>query len=714
MDNDILKHDQQAGTFPHESALKRLVEEYKNRIRFTNNIDETYKWRLIKDFQTKWNEDAEDFKKMFLTINFYNLVYPIAIGVIRHLVSDFPEEMRACFKNLFDETQPLQDRIEQFQQATRQLYDQTGNTNYKTHQDERTIATYLTFHNPLKYTFYKSSFFTKLMKKLEIRKERPGKIYVQYMELVNEFIPNCVAADPDLLQLKNDFLNENSFKDPNNLILAQDILYQTMDQASPYEAKRYWRIGSTAGQSGPSRWAEMRQNSIVSIGWSEIGDLDELEEVSRENIIGALGDQGYYAESPANIISRKAGEIFDFYQNIKKGDIVIVAEGKRVLAIGEVKGEYEHNSQYDFSHYRPVKWILEDVKSFSMEEGLQTAVFPIVTTEYIAFIEGLVLEAKQQQEQEIKSLLTSKNVILFGPPGTGKTYQLKEKLFRHFTNLVSDAVSERYVFTTFHQSLSYEDFVEGIKPEVQQKTGHVAYKVKPGIFKEIADKAAKDPKLDYAIFIDEINRGNVSAIFGELITLIEDDKRKGAAHELFCTLPYSKEKFSVPQNLYIIGTMNTADRSIEALDTALTRRFSLVEMLPQPKAIKNHPDLDVDLPQLLAVINRRLERLLDRDHQIGHSYLMSVADSADPLQELKKVFANKILPLLQEYFYGNYGKIGAILGKGFVHAVASAPDEEIDFAEGFILDEFELKEVYVMAEPLKFNSAEPFKAIYGG
>ena len=284
----------------------------------------------------------------------------------------------------------------------------------------------------------------------------------------------------------------------------------------------------------------------------------------------------------------------------------------------------------------------------------------------------------------------NRNLILYGPPGTGKTYntifravdiidgytEVKfEKSKARFDELVKKG---QIVFTTFHQSMSYEDFVEGIKP-ITNDDGNVVYEVRDGIFKKLCDAAKKDATNNYVLIIDEINRGNVSQIFGELITLLEDDKRLGTDNEITVNLPYSSamnrnaEPFGVPKNLYIIGTMNTADRSVEALDTALRRRFCFEEMMPNP-GLLNKKINEISLKELLEKINERIVALKDREHQIGHSYFMKCKTE----EELKLVFKNKIVPLLQEYFYGDYKKIGRVLGNSFVKK-----EETPKFAEGF-------------------------------
>lgn len=266
---------------------------------------------------------------------------------------------------------------------------------------------------------------------------------------------------------------------------------------------------------------------------------------------------------------------------------------------------------------------------------------------------------------------------------------------------------KNYVFTTFHQSFSYEDFVEGIKPKVGDDSTatdgeqtDIGYVIEKGIFYQAVDEACRlagflglkdclNQKYSneerkarfkaappYAIFIDKINRGNISAILGELITLIEPDKRLTAREELIVRLPYSKSRFSVPPNLYIIGTLNTADRSVEALDTALRRRFRFEEMPPDPGLLASSGVLQdqngilqvggspVSLPDLLAAINRRLVKIMDHDHTIGHSYFMEVRD----WKGLRDVFRFHLIPLLEEFFLRGQGQNPAGAGQGICGA----------------------------------------------
>lgn len=226
---------------------------------------------------------------------------------------------------------------------------------------------------------------------------------------------------------------------------------------------------------------------------------------------------------------------------------------------------------------------------------------------------------------------------------------------------------KRYVFTTFHQSYSYEDFIEGLKPQINED-GSLSYAIVKGVFREIVDLALNNPEKPYAIFIDEINRGNVASIFGELITLIEEDKRIGKENFIPVKLPYSKDEFGVPSNLSIIGTMNTADKSVEQLDAALRRRFQFISLDSNPELLESSSFRckGISLSKLLFSINERLEALLDKDHKVGHANFMSIKDLDNPLSELKIIFEQKIIPQLRDYFFNDYQKIEMILGNEFV------------------------------------------------
>jgi 5-methylcytosine-specific restriction protein B len=244
----------------------------------------------------------------------------------------------------------------------------------------------------------------------------------------------------------------------------------------------------------------------------------------------------------------------------------------------------------------------------------------------------------------------------------GKTYveeNLHDLLQKMHHPIEGEVTSEDFIsMVSFHQSYSYEDFIEGYRP-----VGNNEIEIVPGKFREICSKAATNPNTSYVLIIDEINRGNISKIFGELITLIEDDKRTNQKNAMEIELAYSHNKFSVPDNLYIIGTMNTADRSIALLDVALRRRFAFVELLPNPtllhgKIISDENNESIDLELLLQTINIRISKQLGKDYQIGHSYFLKINSFAT----LEFVWNFQILPMLEEYFYNQPETLAEILG----------------------------------------------------
>lgn len=244
-----------------------------------------------------------------------------------------------------------------------------------------------------------------------------------------------------------------------------------------------------------------------------------------------------------------------------------------------------------------------------------------------------------------------------------KVQQARSNFFQKF--LSAAGIRKRYDFVTFHQSYSYESFIEGIRPEYIAATKGIDYSPKDGVFKALCGKAERHPEKQYAIFIDEINRGNISEIFGELISLLEVDKRAGEAGALSAVLPYSKTEFSVPPNINVYGTMNTADRSIDQIDIALRRRFKFQPMLPDAGIIENELNLQgidardiggIDLIRLFETLNARIEILLDSQHLLGHALFIGCKTVAD----IANVIRRSVVPLLEEYFFDDTQKIQLI------------------------------------------------------
>lgn len=290
------------------------------------------------------------------------------------------------------------------------------------------------------------------------------------------------------------------------------------------------------------------------------------------------------------------------------------------------------------------------------------------------------------------NVVTVRNTILYGPPGTGKTFKMQQIFARYDEDNRS--------MVTFHQSYSYEEFIVGLTAKTDEE-GKVIYEYKKGVFYNACETAAKlagytdladccqdtkesretrfaeiasDPSKQFLFCIDEINRANISSVFGDLISLIEEDKRLGTKNEMIVKLPYNQALFGVPANLHLLGTMNTADRSIQILDTALRRRFHFRELMPNYDVIKNETARNI-----LTAINCRVRALLNKDRQIGHSYFFSIPEeSSDAEIQILEAIRHKIIPLLQEYFYNEIGKIRFVMGE------KGEPSSETDF---FIYDE---------------------------
>lgn len=669
-----------------------LIEKYKEWLRKTGSEDELYKWEATKHFQEQWDEASDDFGAMIKKAlsKAKNLLYPNSWGYIILAARLFPEETKALFSRLYDESTDLKERMLAFSSsaaAMRERMQEATGKKLQPQQDERTMAFYLAMRYPDRHYLYKDSYYKLTCEALGERVAKAGEKYLHFIKLAERIKRDYLQKDAELLDLHRNVLTPSCYQGDDINLVLQNLLWVGLQRLGE-EAEV--KIGDSASWwiyapgFGAKYWEAYADEGVMGLGWSELGDLsvyDSQEEIAeRLRLLKGRPDASFKNDSLA---------CWQFANELKDGDVVVAKRGlEEYLGLGIVRSAYRYEAERgDQPNVRTVDWIRQG-SWLNQDRNIVQKTLTNITqyTDYVQSLKELILEGRSVAPLNLparRGAQRPRNYILYGPPGTGKTWSTvqaslaliegrpldlssadsREEQRRRYTEAVKAGLVE---FITFHQSYSYEEFVEGIRPKAVH--GGIVYDVEPGAFRDLCDKARLKPGQAHVLIIDEINRGNIARIFGELITLIEDDKREGSPEETNCLLPYSKVKFSVPSNLYIVGTMNTADRSVEALDTALRRRFSFIETLPRPSLLADSefaiPDLD--LRALLEAINRRLERLLDRDHQIGHAYFMGLSEADDPLDALRAVFRDRILPLLKEYFYADPGKVGLVLGKGFV------------------------------------------------
>ncbi len=452
---------------------------------------------------------------------------------------------------------------------------------------------------------------------------------------------------------------------------------------------RYWAIKANYADKRWKNWELMRDHGFVGIGWGELGDLSEirLDQESRSKVKTLMREtykeKGGYAQ-----------EVFNFVATLVEGDIVVATEGgSEVLGVGRVVGNYYYEDSTGINHRHAVSWLLDKPWKLPENEPKARVVRQLSSMENLVEIEKQILGlsiplpspgpiAVRRQPfagvvARINDILERKRqVILYGPPGTGKTYWAQQAAKAISGNdPPSEDFPEEYQakgstwtntfirLCTFHPSYGYEDFIEGYKPV--SRNGVLTFELRAGVFKAICQDAHAQPDRKFFLIIDEINRGDIPRIFGELLTILERDKRGQSL-----LLPVSGEAFSVPDNVYIIGTMNTADRSIALLDTALRRRFGFVELMPDTSALGATTLANsIPLGPWLGALNLRVLEFVGRDArnlQIGHAYLMEKGKPYADFGRFVRVLQDDIIPLLEEYCYEDYDALEKILGKGLV------------------------------------------------
>jgi 5-methylcytosine-specific restriction enzyme B len=453
-----------------------------------------------------------------------------------------------------------------------------------------------------------------------------------------------------------------------------EISYEAWEQTSkedgtqepaPAEpkAKKYWLY---APGENAEKWEEFYSKGIMGLGWEkELGDLNNYKSI--EEIRKKLQEVENTTSSKKN--DTKAN--YDFKNNISVNDVIIVKKGtQELLGWGIVKSDYYYdNKRSAYKSCRKVEWKkkgnweIKDqwAKKHSLAIKALTDITNFKTEDpNYEFYHEKLLSIMGEVSSPATHTDAPLNLILYGPPGTGKTYESIRKAAQIIENrdisdygeakrIFNSYLHDRIEFITFHQNYSYEDFIQGLRPDVDSKK-ELQFIKKEGLFKQIADKASQNQNQNYVLIIDEINRANIARVFGELITLIEPDKRSGGDIPLKCILP-SGDKFIVPSNLYIIGTMNTADKSIALLDIALRRRFEFESMYP----LYNIPGETIFDVEILEKLNEKIRELKGHDFQIGHSYFMNEGISL--IERMNK----KVIPLLLEYFMNDEKAVKEIL-----------------------------------------------------
>lgn len=629
----------------------KLVKEYQNY--FTNHKgengesyweEEEFKWRGIKTFQDNWDLDAQDLSDM-IKRSLYGVSHMMVSqarfpeGMIEDFAEREPETVRAMFKNLFDESKDIVERFHSFKQKSADLLERVGNGAKNHFQDERTIALYLWLRYPDKYYVYQYTQARNLSIALgsdhRIIKGRLDSNIREWLALYNE-VTELMKQKPEVRNWETQGMTAVHYPDPEYRMLATDLAYCYTERI-------------LKEQKAEQEWEPKDYNPGITVeNWVSLLANKEVYHESAKTVIERLLDYG--GQATCTQLAQKYGDNANTY------NVNSIAFAKKVYEKTHCKlAEREDESVRWWSILYMGKkadkdddgvyiWKLrpELAEALKIVNGEEVPDEDTDTTEYTKkdFLEEVFIsEAKYDEMYAV--LMRKQNIILQGAPGVGKTFAAKRLAY----SIMGAKNDDHIQFVQFHQNYSYEDFVEGYRPAAS------GFARTDGIFKRFCIDAADAPDEKFFFIIDEINRGNLSKIFGELLMLIEKDYRGQAA-----TLPYSGRFFTVPKNLYIIGMMNTADRSLAMIDYALRRRFSFIDMEPgfdtdgfnEYMSSKGSSTMKA-LVEEVKQLNVDIKEKLGKGFCIGHSYFVFDEPCSDAL--LKNIVNYDILPMLAEYWF---------------------------------------------------------------